>query len=276
MSQLKQLSSQADAGQQGYRVPTKLVRPLWMRSQESLVDNGLIYDPIAAQACRSCRLAPDCLHGDIEQQQLLYATLTQICDQRVRQFLQEYPQGWIINVGAGLDTRFYRLDNGHCHWIELDVNENLIWRQRLFHQNERYFQNFGSVNDMSWLNTLQLPVSSGVLFVCESALLDCQAGQVAHFVQSLARHVDNAQLCMVLAGDLTASRWGQKLGAQTYEHGFSDAAEQVMQWVPWAHWVTSYSPLQNFCPRWKMWQRWLSKVAALRQRLLPVVVHCKW
>lgn len=108
-----------------YQVPANLVQPPWLRSRESLVDNGLVYDPIAANACRRCALAQDCLTGDIAQKQLLHVTLTQLCDQQVRHFLDTHPDGWIINVGAGLDTRFYRVDNGRCHWIEWDITENL-------------------------------------------------------------------------------------------------------------------------------------------------------
>ena len=51
-------------------------------------------------------------------------------------------------MGAGLDTRFYRLDNGRCHWIELDVTENLLWRQKLFHRSERYQHLCGSVAEL--------------------------------------------------------------------------------------------------------------------------------
>ena len=50
-----------------HHIPTNLVQPLWFRSRESLVDNGLVYDPIAAKACQSCHLAPECLSGDIDQ-----------------------------------------------------------------------------------------------------------------------------------------------------------------------------------------------------------------
>jgi len=58
-----------------------------------------------------CQLAPECFSGDIDQKQLLHATLTQLCDEQVTAFIKQNPDGWIINVGAGLDTRFYRVDN---------------------------------------------------------------------------------------------------------------------------------------------------------------------
>lgn len=79
-------------------VPSKLLRPLWFRSRESLLDDGIIYDPIAAHACRRCQLAPDCLTGNVDQSQLLHATLTQLCDLQVKRFLETNPDGWVINV----------------------------------------------------------------------------------------------------------------------------------------------------------------------------------
>ncbi|EJN6828431.1 class I SAM-dependent methyltransferase [Vibrio cidicii] len=262
--------------EKGYQVPARLLQPLWLRSRESLIDNGLVYDPIAAKACLSCKLAPECLSGDVAQKQLLHVTLTQLCDQQVAQFLQQHPDGWVINVGAGLDTRFYRLDNGRCHWVELDITEHLLWRQRLFHKNERYQQQCGSIDDLSCLDGLPISDKTPVLVVCEMALLEASLTQVATFIQALGRHFVSAQACVVLAGDLSESRLGQMLGAERYAHGLATPAEQVLQWLPWAQWVRVFSPFDRFCSRWKMWQRWLSKIPQLKHRVTPVLVHLQW
>ncbi len=273
-SQNKLTSSQRD--QQAYQVPASLVQPLWFRSRESLVDNGLVYDPIAAQACTRCKLAPECLSGDVDQQQLLHATLTQLCDSQIRLFLSLHPDAWIINVGAGLDTRFYRIDNGRCHWVELDVTENLLWRQRLFHKNERYQLKCGSVEDIDWLDSLHIPEQAPVMIVCEHALLDCSEQQVAHFVQNLSRHFVHAQACLVLAGDKSSTYVGQKLGSAQYQHGLASPADSVLNWLPWAQWVKSFSPLEQQCSRWKLWQRWLCKLSQFKKRLTPQLVQVKW
>jgi O-methyltransferase involved in polyketide biosynthesis len=34
-----------------------------------------------------------------------------------------HPEGLVVNLGAGLDTRFYRLDNGTITWIDIDLPE---------------------------------------------------------------------------------------------------------------------------------------------------------
>ncbi len=259
-----------------YQIPANLLQPLWLRSRESLVDNGLVYDPIAAHACQRCQLAPECLSGDINQKQLLHVTLTQLCDQHVSAFIKRNPDGWIINVGAGLDTRFYRVDNGRCHWLELDITENLLWRQKLFHKSERYHHICGSVADLEWLASLPIPDKAPVMIVCEHALLDCDEQAIAKFVQALGCHFESARACLVLAGDLSSSKLGQKMGADQYAHGFDNPARKLLGYLPWARWAKTYSPLEQHCGRWKLWQRIVNKFQSLSQRLTPVVVQLRW
>ncbi len=259
-----------------YQIPANLLKPLWYRSRESLVDGGLVYDPIAARACQQCQLAPECLSGDTDQKQLLHATLTRLCDQQVNKFIERYPDGWIINVGAGLDTRFYRVDNGRCHWLELDITENLLWREKLFHKSERYLHRCGSVMDLSWLDSLPISEHTPVLIVCEYALLDCEEKEVAHFIQALGRHFVSASACMVLAGDLANSKLGQKLGAGEYAHGYDDPGSAVLHYLPWTKWAKTFSPLDRNCGRWKLWQRWLRRFPKVKSRLTPVLVQIRW
>ncbi|WP_375751855.1 class I SAM-dependent methyltransferase [Vibrio sp. HN007] len=259
-----------------YLIPANLLEPMWLRSRESFVDGGLVYDPIAAKACKQCHLSPECLSGDVNQKQLLHATLTKLCDLRVQTFLQNHPQGLVINVGARLDTRFYRLDNGLCQWIELDISENLLWREKLFHHNERYQLKIGSVSSTDWLDDISIHESTPVLIVCEQALLDSDERQVARLIQYLGRHFTKAQACIVLAGDKTASRLGRKLGCGEYAHGFSSPQEKLIGWLPWLKWTKQYSPLDHECGRWKLWHKLLRKFSPIKNRLTPTVIELSW
>jgi O-methyltransferase involved in polyketide biosynthesis len=259
-----------------YDIPTNLLRPMWLRSRESLTQGGLIYDPIAARACQRCKLSPECLSGDVDQKQLLHATLTKLCDQRVSAFLTKYPNGWVVNVGAGLDTRFYRLDNGLCHWLELDVDENLLWREKLFHASERYQLRCGSVNSLEWLESLPVPDSVPVMLVCEQALLHCSERQVAAFIQALGRHFNNASACLVVAGDKTGTTMGKRLGCDAYRHGLSQPELCLTRWLPWLAWVKRYSPLDDECGRWKLWQRLVGRLSSLKMRLTPILLEICW
>jgi O-methyltransferase involved in polyketide biosynthesis len=266
---------------QRHVIPTNLVEPLWFRSRESLVDDGLVYDPIATKACLSCQISAECFTDNSltdygRQRQLLYATLTQLCDIQVSQFLSQNPHALIINVGARLDTRFYRLDNGLCQWIELDVSEHLIWREKLFHANERYQQYKGSVEDLNWVKQLSIPDNVPILILCDHTMLDCDSRSISKFLATLGLYFPHATACVVLAGDQTASYLGRQLGTSSYAHGFVSPRAAVLNALPWLEKITLHSPLDSHCRRWKFWQRALGRWDGLKYRLTPVLVHIVW
>ena len=46
-------------------------------------------------------------------------------DAAIRTFLARHPDAVVVNLGGGLDTRFFRVDNGRVLWKEIDVPESI-------------------------------------------------------------------------------------------------------------------------------------------------------
>ena len=42
-------------------------------------------------------------------------------DEKAKTYIAEHPNASVVNIGAGLDTTFYRVDNGLIHWYDLDL-----------------------------------------------------------------------------------------------------------------------------------------------------------
>ena len=60
-------------------------------------------------------------------------------DKYIQNFLNKNPNGTIINVGCGMETTFYRNDNGKAIWYEIDLEEVTTLRQKVFKSNgEKY------------------------------------------------------------------------------------------------------------------------------------------
>jgi hypothetical protein len=55
-----------------------------------------------------------------------------------------------VNLGAGLDTTFYRVDNGLIHWYDLDLPEVIDVRRQLLPEPERVTYIAKSIFDPSW------------------------------------------------------------------------------------------------------------------------------
>jgi O-methyltransferase involved in polyketide biosynthesis len=99
----------------------------------------------------------------------LLLTRTLLFDEWVRDFLSEHPAGTVIELGTGLNTRFDRLDNGHCHWIDLDLPDAIEVRRRFFADTGRRQMVAASVLDEGW-HGLVAGCPPPYFFVCEGVL----------------------------------------------------------------------------------------------------------
>lgn len=68
-----------------------------------------------------------------------------IFDDWVGEFLREHPGGSVIEIGAGLNTRYERLDNGTAKWLEIDLPDAMDLRRRFFEETERRTMHAGSI-----------------------------------------------------------------------------------------------------------------------------------
>jgi O-methyltransferase involved in polyketide biosynthesis len=68
-----------------------------------------------------------------------------------KEFLRSHPEGTVVEIGSGLNTRFERLDNGRLHWFDLDLPEVVELRRQFFTDTERRTTLAASVLDAGWM-----------------------------------------------------------------------------------------------------------------------------
>ena len=96
---------------------------------------------------------------------------TEILDEKVTDFIAKNPDSSIINLGAGLCTRFYRLKTGRITWLETDLPEVVEFRKKL---NEPRLANHiflpCSILDVKWIERVKQLVDGKILFVAEGLM----------------------------------------------------------------------------------------------------------
>ena len=91
-----------------------------------------------------------------------------IFDEQVRSFLEKAPDGLVVNLGGGLNTRFYRLDNSQVEWIDLDLSGVIAFRKKLHEpERKRHRMIAASVFDDDRVVEIKRYARSRVLFVAE-------------------------------------------------------------------------------------------------------------
>ena len=102
----------------------------------------------------------------------------------VRDFVRRHPEGTVVEIGAGLNTRFERLDNGSIHWYDLELPDMVELRRTYFSDSERRVTLAASVLDRDWIETVRRSpgpyflVAETVFVYLEEAAVKTALGQI--------------------------------------------------------------------------------------------------
>jgi len=128
---------------------------------------------------------PDSMAGTKRDLQAGIAIRTELLDKGVRAFIERHPQGLVVNMGCGLDARFFRLDNGAMTWIDVDLAEVINIRQQFFQENDRYRMLAASILDRGWLDGIMPQEGQKVLLIAEGTLMYFQEEAVKTLFEDL-------------------------------------------------------------------------------------------
>ncbi|MFI6769019.1 class I SAM-dependent methyltransferase [Streptomyces sp. NPDC050355] len=105
-------------------------------------------------------------------------------DQVVREFLATHPDGTVIALGEGLETQFWRVDNGRVRWVTVDLADPLELRERVLPHGDRQRLVAGDVRDSRW--TAGIDASRGVLVTAQGLLMYLRPAEVTELIAACA------------------------------------------------------------------------------------------
>ncbi len=89
-------------------------------------------------------------------------------DRYARDFLTRNPDGVVVHIGCGLDTRLDRVDNGRVEWFDLDMPDVIELRRKLIPMEcRRYHLLATSVFDDGWFAELESYQPRSFMFLAE-------------------------------------------------------------------------------------------------------------
>ena len=117
-------------------------------------------------------------------------------DRYTRGFLARHPNGVVVHIGCGLDTRFERVDNGQVEY-DLDFPEVIeLRKQFLGDEKERYHLLACSVLDEGWLGIVSAHRGRPFLFVAEGVSMHLKEEQVRSLVTMLYTNFPGAEFIL--------------------------------------------------------------------------------
>jgi O-methyltransferase involved in polyketide biosynthesis len=121
----------------------------------------------------------------------LQALRSKCFDREVRRFLRAHPAGTVVALGEGLETQFWRVDNGTVRWVGIDLPAVVELRHRLLPSADRATSRGESVLDLGWLDEL---AAGPALVTAQGLLMYLQPEEVDAIVARLAEALDAGDL----------------------------------------------------------------------------------
>jgi methyltransferase (TIGR00027 family) len=123
-------------------------------------------------------------------------------DEYARDFLQKFPDGVVVNIGCGLDSRFLRIDNQRMVMYDLDLPEIIAIKKAFFQETERYHLIASSVLDYTWMVPV-LQQKGPFLFIAEGVFMYLEGEDVRSLVLALQEKFPGSELVC----EVVNSRW---------------------------------------------------------------------
>ena len=116
-------------------------------------------------------------------------------DDHVRDFLSRNPDGVVVHIGCGLDTRFERVDNGRVEWFDLDMPEVIELRKK-FLQTESSHHHLipKSALEFDWMDEVSHLKPRPFLFIAEGVFVYFEEVQVKGLFLQLKECFPGAEL----------------------------------------------------------------------------------
>jgi O-methyltransferase involved in polyketide biosynthesis len=168
-------------------VPQTLLWNLGRRAAAARA-SALIEDPLAVQVAD--RLEYD--FGDASQGARWHAVRVATFDAAVRRFLNRHPGGTVVALGEGLETQFWRVDNGRVRWLSVDLPAILDLRRQVLPHDSRQEGYAGSALDLGWLD--QLDPAGPVLVSAQGLFPYFQRNEVYELIAVIADRLPGSSL----------------------------------------------------------------------------------
>ncbi len=132
--------------------------PLSNRAMETLRKNPRVKDPVAVKIIQTLGIDTKKYDKTVTHECVIARTI--MFDEKVRKIIRKYPNAVCINMGCGMDDRYSRVDNGQIFWFDVDLEDSIEVRRKLFEDTDRRRMISASVLEKEWMENLAASIDS--------------------------------------------------------------------------------------------------------------------
>ncbi len=256
-------------------IMTTMVGPLYARAYYGKKYPEIFADPAATSLIQNVKAQ----HPDDEEKfrlmeelvseflGLTLLTRAKILDDAINEYIQQFPESTIVNLGCGLDNPFPRVDNGSIQWYDLDLPAAIEYRLRLIPETARSKCISNSIFDTNWFNDIIFSEEEGIFFIAGGLFGYFKEEQISSLLKKMAQSFKGGELIFDVQssfGNRVVNRQILKQGVPglTFKLAIANPSEQVASWsdkLEVLEWFPLFSKI-SMNKSWKLSTRILMKL----------------
>lgn len=206
--------------------PEALFAPVLGRIYASEHFPEILHDEAALQLKE--RLPENVRDAEVPQYSLLaVAVRSANMDRFIKTFIKHNPDPVIIEFGCGLETTFFRNDDGETIWYEIDVPAVMAYRREYLPENERSLLIEAGTGKEDWFRRIRREhPESPILVVAAGLFYYLEEETVLHLIHEL-QHCGGMELVFDISNKSGAKAIAKKNGEGKSYFAVDDTADLI-------------------------------------------------
>ena len=215
-------------------VQETMLLPLWGRAKYSHLYPELLNDPQSSAIIEQ-------IEHDFSQIErtfgeyggLAYLVRAYNFDNALKAYLAAHPQATVVNIGAGLDTTFSRVDNGRIRWCNLDMPDSIAFRTQFIPETERSTCIARSVFDYSWFDEVEFEQEKGIFFLAGGLFMYFQESEVRDLFTAMAHRFPGGEIVFDAVSSIglaMVNRRLKKTGTPIMHFRLDNPSKDISRW----------------------------------------------
>lgn len=227
-------------------VQATMLLPLWGRAKYSSANPDILQDAESVKIIEQSGVDfSNIEQGFGEFSGICYLVRARKIDDAIRSYIAKHPNATVVNIGAGLDTTFFRIDNGSIYWYNLDLPDAIKFRQSYIPDTERNQSIAKSFLDLSWFDDIRFKPEDGIIFVSGGVFHYFHEADIRYVFCAMAERFPGGELYFD-AENQVALNGSNNMVKRTGNHGamMYFAVNQAAMFEQWSSHirVLSYEP----------------------------------
>lgn len=165
---------------------------LYHRASEAARTDRVLHDPMAVELLDAIDFPFEERFGASTTWSQWQALRARTFDREIRRFLHDHPEPTVVALGEGLETQFWRVNDGRVRWVSVDLPAVIELRRRLLPDSPNLELVESSVAGGSWLDAVGS--STGVLVTAQGLFMYLERGQVHGLIDACASRFGDGAL----------------------------------------------------------------------------------